>query len=343
MCALKTSLVYIFATLYIIGMNFRTTIHIPPSENQLQHKDQLMLLGSCFTESIGERLLKAKFNVGVNPFGIQYNPLSVAQTFEELLEHKVYTEDNLFEHEGRWHSFMHHSRFSGNEKATTLSNINDSIQSAIGQLQVTKFLFITFGTAWVYELQEGGEIVSNCHKLPDKQFTRRRLSVEEIVSSYTSLIKQLQTNISINQQIIFTVSPIRHWKDGAHENNLSKSILLLAIDKLVQAFKNVSYFPSYELVLDDLRDYRFYTEDMLHPNSTAIDYIWSRFAEGYFSDETKSIAKEMEKLSKALAHSPFNKEGEEYHRFCVKQLDKIALAEKKYPAINFELEKQTYK
>lgn len=320
-------------------MDFRTIIPIIPSSTLIEHKHKLLMLGSCFTESIGERLENAKFQLDINPFGIQYNPLSIAKALEHLLDNKQLTLNDLFEHEGRWHSFMHHSRFSATTSTACLKGINERIKKSSANIKQIDFLFITFGTACVYELKETGTIVSNCHKLPANFFIRRRLTVDEIVSTYTALIKQLHTQNS-TLKLIFTVSPIRHKNDGAHENNVSKSILLLAIEELKKQFDTISYFPAYELVLDDLRDYRFYTEDMLHPNSTAIDYIWSRFKESYFLSQTQHIIVEMEKLKRSLAHRPFNTSGEQYKNFCQQNLNKIKHFELAYPDISFEEEKE---
>lgn len=322
-------------------MDFRTIIPVTLSAYTLQHSHQLMLLGSCFTENIGERLQHAKFKVDVNPFGILYNPISIADALNRLIKKQIFTEKELFFSNEQYHSFSHHSRFSHMNVDDCLNAINQRFLLSAELLQKTDFLFITFGTAWVYELKETGQIVSNCHKLPDSKFTRRRLTVKEIVAVYSQLIQQF--NNSTVQQIIFTVSPIRHWKDGAHENNISKSILLLAIEELRLQFKNVSYFPAYELVLDDLRDYRFYAEDMLHPNAIAIDYIWGKFGACYFSTETQRTASEIEKLKRALAHRPFNKAGEEYKQFCQQTLNKIKQLELVYPDINFEDEKKKLK
>ncbi|MBN1462797.1 MAG: GSCFA domain-containing protein [Paludibacteraceae bacterium] len=322
-------------------MDFRTIIPVTPSAYALQYAHQLTMIGSCFTESIGERLQNAKFKVDVNPFGILYNPISIANSLDKLIDKQLFTEKELFHSNDQYHSFSHHSCFSASTPTACLKSINERLKQSAKNLQEADFLFITFGTAWVYELKETGQIVSNCHKIPDSKFIRRRLTVEEIVSVYTKLIQQI--NKSTNQQIIFTVSPIRHWKDGAHENNVSKSVLLLAIEELKQQFGSISYFPAYELVLDDLRDYRFYAEDMFHPNAVAIDYIWEKFGACYFSTETQRTASEIEKLKRALAHRPFNKAGEEYKQFCQQTLNKIKQLELVYPDINFEDEKKKLK
>lgn len=299
------------------------------------------MLGSCFAENMGERLQNAKFSVDLNPFGILYNPLSIQQAIYRLLNPEPFFEKDLFLNEGRWHSFMHHSHFSSRSADKCLQTINTRLQQSAEQLLRADYLFVTFGTAWVYELCASGQVVANCHKLPPKNFNRRRLSVAEIVDTYIPLINSL---LAKNPQLkfVFTVSPIRHWKDGAHENNVSKSVLLLAIDELQKQLDSVSYFPAYELVMDDLRDYRFYTEDMLHPNKTAIDYIWSQFSNTYFSIDTKKTVLKMEKLTKAMQHKPFNKEGEEYRQFCEALLKKIGQYESAFPDINFEIEKKYF-
>ncbi len=322
-------------------MDFRTIVPIKPFETKLLHASRCMMLGSCFTENMGERLHNAKFSVDMNPFGILYNPFSIEKAISYLLDNHLFESSELVEHGGKWHSFMHHSRFSDIEQSKCLEVINNRILLSSRNLREADFLFVTFGTAWVYELKETGAIVSNCHKLPDSLFNRRRLAVEEIADKYTLIINRL-IEYNPKLQVVFTVSPIRHWKDGAHENQLSKSILLLAIDALVQQFDDVKYFPAYELMMDDLRDYRFYTEDMLHPNNVAVNYIWERFSETYFSDVTKRAVSELEKFMKSLAHRPFNKDGEEYERFCKQQLAKIEGFEKKYPEIDFEQEKKKF-
>lgn len=320
-------------------MDFRTIIPVTPSVYSLQHTHQLMLMGSCFTESIGERLQNAKFKVDVNPFGVLYNPISIANSLDMLIDKQLFTEKELLYSNAQYHSFNHHSCFSATSSSDCLKGINERLDLSANNLYKADFLFITFGTAWAYELKETGRVVSNCHKLSDKLFTRRRLSVKEIFNVYAILINKLHT-INPGLKLIFTVSPIRHWKDGAHENNISKSVLLLAIEELKLQFDSISYFPAYELVLDDLRDYRFYAEDMFHPNAVAIDYIWEKFEASYFSPTTQRTTSEIEKLKRALAHRPFNKAGKEYKQFCQQTLNKIKQVELAYPEISFEEEKR---
>ncbi|MDR1698876.1 MAG: GSCFA domain-containing protein, partial [Prevotellaceae bacterium] len=239
-------------------------------------------------------------------------PLSIAAALRRLISAKPYEEKDLFFDNGQWHSASHHSSFSDNDKSLCLQKINSRLAEASENLRNARHLFITFGTAWVYEWADGGETVGNCHKLPAKNFKRRRLNIEEIVEKYNDLTAELLA-FNPNLNIIFTVSPIRHWKDGAHENQLSKSTLLLAIDRLKN--ENLDYFPAYEIVNDDLRDYRFYASDMIHLSDVAIDYIWERVGETFFSAKTRKLNDEITQINKAREHRPFNPESEEYQDF----------------------------
>jgi hypothetical protein len=308
---------------------FRTQVSVRPSEQKITYRSSIMLVGSCFSEHIRNKLNEFKFKTSNNPFGIVYNPLSAKKGLIRLIENKDYSNQDIFNHEGVWHSFDHHSRFSGTNPDECLKVINNQLHTSADFLKNCNFLFITFGTAYVYTLVKNGILVSNCHKLPAKEFNRNRISVDDIIVEYKELLRQLLT-FNPNLQIIFTVSPIRHWKDGAHENQLSKSTLLLAIDQLCETYKNVLYFPSYEIVMDDLRDYRFYEEDMLHPNKVAIDYIWNRFKECFMEPETLSVMKEVEKVVQALKHRPFNPETEQYKSFLKNIADKIRFLKEQY-------------
>ncbi len=293
---------------------FTTSVEIPPSSVDIDHKSQILTLGSCFSENIGKKLQNAFFNIDVNPFGVLYNPLSIQNSLRLLLDDKEFTEKDIFRHASLWHSFSHDSSFSHIDADTTLKAINSRLRQASVNLSKADFLLITFGTAWVFEQANGGNVVSNCHKLPAAEFRRRRLTLDEIVNNYNDLIQTLQTSFP-NLRIVFSVSPIRHWKDGAHENNISKATLLLAIDELTRKYSNIDYFPAYEIVMDELRDYRFYASDMLHPSETAVDYIWKRFGETYFSPETQALQKRLEQLSADLAHRALHPETEEYQSF----------------------------
>jgi len=313
-------------------MQFRTEILLKKANRQIAYPNNVMLFGSCFAENIGNLLKINKFNVDINPFGVLYNPLSIENSLRILLEKREFSEKDLFLYNGVWNSFSHHGSFSNISLNDTLQSINNKVITSSEKLSNIDFLLITFGTAYVYE--KDGNIVANCHKLPEKEFQRRRLEVSEIVDCYAKLIADIQ-KANPNFRIIFSVSPIRHWKDGAHENQISKSILLLAIDELQSKFENIDYFPAYEIVLDELRDYRFYEEDMLHPNLLAINYIWEKFSEVYFSAETQNIQKEIAQIIKAEAHRPFNPQTAEHQSF-LKDLEiKKTDIQKKYPFVKF--------
>jgi hypothetical protein len=298
-------------------MKFRTEITLPAAEFQLAHPAKVMLMGSCFIENISSRIRQSGFLTEVNPSGILYNPASIASCLSSLLDGRLYTEKNLFQHQGVYHSFAHHSRFSGINAEQALEQINCRLNQASAFLKEANLLILTFGTATGYRLLSSGEVVSNCHKLPSVFFQEERLTVQAITQLWNNLIGRLQA-FCPGLRILFTVSPIRHWKNGAHENQLNKATLLLAINELVNANECCHYFPSYEIMMDDLRDYRFYVADMIHPNQQAIDYIWEKFAQLYFDPKTREIIKEWENIQQALNHRPFNPETKEYKEFIEK-------------------------
>lgn len=315
-------------------MDFRTIINIPVSDIQINHSSQMMLLGSCFSENIGRKLQQSKFRVDVNPFGILYNPFSISTAMQRLLSAKPFLEADLIFNNGLYHSLMHHGQFSAPDKEVCLRNISERFESAVLQIKRTNLFLITFGSAYVYQWKESGEIAGNCHKLPSRLFHRFRLSVEEITGEWKKLISML-TAMHPDIKLLFTVSPVRHWKEGAHENQISKSILHLAIDNLVQLFpENVRYFPAYEVMIDELRDYRFYDEDMIHPSSFAIDYIWQLFSNTFFSSETIGINKEWEQIRRAMEHRPLYPGTKEHEAFVKDTLRKLEAFSRRYPEIS---------
>jgi hypothetical protein len=293
---------------------FQTQVEIPRAPFTISYENRIMTLGSCFAENIGKKMQDVYFDMDINPFGVLYNPVSILNSIEILIANKQFTENDLFENRGLWQSFAYSSLFSDTTADGCLTKINDRLKLASAFLMQTDFLFITFGTAWVYEEQKSGSVVSNCHKLPASYFNRRRLTVDEIVADYSTLINRL-SELMPHLKIVFSVSPIRHWKDGAHENNVSKSTLLLAIDELQKQFSQMAYFPAYEIQLDELRDYRFYASDMLHPSDVAVDYIWKRFSETYFSEATMSMKRQFEQLVADLSHRPLQPNSEEFKQF----------------------------
>ncbi len=321
-------------------MNLTTPVEFPVAFFRMTYADELLLMGSCFATHIGRLLNDAKFRCDVNPYGVLYNPASISTSLREIIAGKTYSKDDLFFYGECWHSAMHHGDFSSSDSEEILSRINDRLNEAHRKITSLHYLLITFGTAWVYEQKENGKIAGNCHKQPENLFTRRKLSVEEIVQDYTALINELK-QINPSLQILFTVSPIRHVRDGMHQNQLSKSTLLLAIDALQEKFpENISYFPAYEIVLDELRDYRFYAEDMVHPSELAVKYVWEKFVECCVSAETLEIMQESENIRKALQHKPFHPESEKYKSFLGQIVLKIDRLNKKYPYLDFQNERE---
>lgn len=318
---------------------FRTEVEVEPSKYKINHKTPVMFLGSCFADNIGAMLVEKKFPVCINPFGVIYNPMSVKQSLDILLNKKKFQKDDLYQFNNRWISFYHHSRFSSPDLNKALEKINSGIEKGADLLKMTNFLFITFGTAWVYEWKETGKVVSNCHKIPAREFNRRMLKPEEILEAWGEIIEKLKTQLP-GLKIIFTVSPVRHWKDGAEGNMVSKSVLLYAIHLLRKKFPDTDYFPSYEIMMDDLRDYRFYSEDMLHLNTTAVNYIWKKFDQRFFDDETRNILKKVDEINRAVAHKPFRPGSEDHLAFVEKTLQKIRQAESTFPSMDFSKEKQ---
>lgn len=273
-----------------------------------------MLVGSCFSENIGDILTQLQFNTLVNPYGILYNPYSIETMFKEIHEEKEYKADDLVYYNDKWLSFNHHGVFSDFDISQSLIKINSSIIESYDFLCNADYVFVTLGTSIVYFNVDNDFPVGNCHKFPSEQFYQRRLSVEETVASLQRIIKYIR-DLNEDTKIIFTVSPIRHWKNGAIENQRSKSTLIIAVDEICSSQENTYYFPAYEIMMDDLRDYRFYKEDMLHPNNVAINYIWNKFKENYIDISAYELMKEIEKLNKALQHKIDNTEGVEYMKF----------------------------
>lgn len=318
-------------------MKLTTPVEIEKDFPHISHRDNVLVLGSCFSDNIGEKLQTSGFQTDINPFGTLYNPVSIAQAIREIGEGKKYIESNLFYYQGLWQSDMHHGSFSDPDKKTVLDHINNRISKAHDNWASTNLILLTFGSAFVY-YNKTGEVVSNCHKRPESEFDRQRLTVEDIISIYEPLFHSL---IEQNKElkIIMTVSPIRHLRDGLHQNQLSKSTLLLTIDKLKSLFPhNIYYFPAYEIMMDELRDYRFYADDLMHPSTIAIEYLWEKFAGCSFIDETQQMAEECQKIYKALHHRPLH-ENEETHKEFLKQIVlKINRLKEKYPYLEFKTE-----
>ncbi|MEI6866430.1 GSCFA domain-containing protein [Flavicella sp.] len=311
--------------------NFRTQYKTKPQSNQIDYSSNLVLFGSCFSENIDKKFDYFKFKTTSNPYGILFNPAAIEKAISECLEKKIYTEQDLIFYNGLWHSFNHHSDFSGLYKDEVLNNINSTIQKGYNQLKSASHIIITLGTAWVYKLIEENNIVANCHKIPQKRFNKIILSVDEIVKILEN-IKRLIKKINSQAIFIFTVSPVRHLKDGMIENTQSKSHLLIAIHRVISP--QTFYFPSYEIMLDDLRDYRFYKQDMIHPNQLAMDYIWTLFKNTWISQNSEFLFTEIDAIQKALQHKPFNPDSEQ-HKLFVSKLKRRIYKLKKDANIRF--------
>lgn len=317
-------------------MNFQTPIHIDPLPHQITHLKPVLMLGSCFTENIGEKLEYYLFDATINPFGVIYNPLSVKRAILALLNKDMYEEDDLDLYNELWFSFDHYTKYSDPDKKNALAKINQDFLTAKKQLHSAGFLIITFGTAFTYRYKASGNIVCNCHKIPAKEFERFLLSPKSIIKEYSSLIPEL-LEVNPDLKIIFTVSPVRHLKDGLAENQRSKSTLLLAIHELAGQFPGtVQYFPSYEIMMDDLRDYRFYDEDLVHPNRQGIEYIWERFMEAVVSKEAKEIINELEPLLRDKGHHPLHTSTSAYQKFILQLTRKEENLKLKYPFLNWK-------
>lgn len=323
-------------------MNFRTPVDIKKSNLAINYQSPVFSIGSCFTNHIGERLSYYKFPVIVNPFGTLYNPVSVKKALEIIDKNKTFKAEDLNNYNEKHLSFHHDTTFSNTDINKALTKINKSITKSHEFLRKSKSLFITFGTAFVYKYKKTNEIVSNCHKIPAKEFDHFMLSPNEIIEEWKIILDKLQQS-ETDKKFIFTVSPVRHWKDGAVNNQLSKSILIYSIHELIKNRHDAEYFPSYEIFMDELRDYRFYAEDMIHAGNQGINYVWEKFQETYISDEVSHVMKSVEKLIKATQHKPYNPKGNEYKTFLTAQLKKAEEIDKKYPNVNIEKEKNLLK
>ncbi len=283
-------------------MIFRTELTIERQRPFIDHSQSGFLTGSCFSENISRKLRGAKFRVASNPFGVLFNPMSIHAMFGALSARKVFTTDDLCSDGGLWFGWSHHGSFSGEERDGVLKNINEAAAEGASALEEASYVIVTFGTAWIYRLTGTGVVVANCHKQPSAMFDRRRLTVDEIVAAFSELLD----GVLKDKKVVFTISPVRHLKDGFAENSLGKSILRVAIGELVEKYGNAGYFPSWEIVCDDLRDYRFYAADMVHPSDVAVDYIWEKFAEYAMTSDTAALMPRIEKLTKAMGHRVMN-------------------------------------
>jgi len=320
---------------------FRTILSLPPAALRLSYRKNILSLGSCFAEHIGRRLARDKFSTLLNPFGILYDPLSLAAALQRLDTGRTFEAGDLFEHQGLWHSFAHHGRFSGPEQSEVLDNINAALEEGRAFLTKADCLLLTLGSAWIFEHLPAGEVVANCHKVPGRFFRRRRTSPAEVESALADALATLRTRRP-HLQVILTVSPVRHLRDGLIENQRSKAALLLAADALQRGHDYVHYFPAYELVLDDLRDYRFFEADMTHPSEVAVDYVWESFCGHYFDEVTQRTQQAVGKIVRAADHRPFHPHTAEHQHFLRKQLLAIDQLEAGHSFLDFQRERARF-
>lgn len=298
-------------------MNFITPIQISPSTIRIGYEHRTMIIGSCFAEAIGQRLSDLLFPVDLNPFGILYNPDSIAAAIRRLMDGNLFTADELTRYDDLYHSLLHHGSFSAPTADECLEQINARLSAGAEFLAAADRIIVTFGTSYVYRWKGTGAVVGNCHKMPDSYFRRERLSVDKVVHRWNLLLDSMVRRRP-EVKWIFTVSPVRHLRDGAHENNLSKSVLHLLIEKLISLYPTIAnYFPAYELMMDELRDYRFYAEDMCHPSPVAIHYISDRFESTYMDAKTRAWLRRAEALHRDLQHRPFRPDSDAHRRFLV--------------------------
>lgn len=316
-------------------MDFRLTFPFEPLADKISYRHKILLAGSCFAENMGELMKENKLNTFTNPNGIVYNPISIASQLSRCIEGREYQENELFQHNELWNSWQHHGQYSSTDKASILNLINQDFGNAKDYLISGDWLIITFGSAYVYKLKDTGEAVANCHKYPNSEFIKELLTVDEIVNTWQELIIQLKAK-NPKLKIIFTVSPVRYMRDGLVNNNRSKAILLQAVHQLCDAYEHINYFPAYELVMDDLRDYRFFTQDLVHPNAQAIQYVWEKFMEAIFEDEAKTIYSKIHPLVTASKHKVLNEGTEAHQKFLVAHLKKAEKLQAEYSFLSLE-------
>lgn len=308
---------------------FRTEIQVAPAQLQLTIHDKVLTVGSCFAEVIGSKLKQHKVDVLVNPFGTIFNPLSVCLLLQAAGGKPYDFEQHLVQHNGIWYAYDLHSSLSSPDKQELLQQIASRAQQTQLYLQQASLIIVTFGTAVAYKLQEGGKIVANCHKLPARNFERVLLQTEEMKQAFEQTLALL-SQINPNLQVLLTVSPVRHIKETLPMNSVSKATLRVLCHQVEEAHANVQYFPAFEIMMDDLRDYRFYAPDMLHPTEVAEDYIWQKFAAAYYDKDFQTFQEAWQKIQRALAHRPFHPQSEAHQAFLRNTLQQLAQLKEQY-------------
>lgn len=318
-------------------MHFTTSIPIEEGIKKIDYTSRVVSLGSCFAVNIGQKFDYFKFRNVSNPFGILFHPIALQKFINFALHNKKFTEADIFFHNERWHCFDAHSDLSHPDKEVLLANLNTAAEMSRAEIKDASHIIITLGTAWVYRYGATNELVANCHKLPQKEFSKELLSVVSVTESLNSIIVQLRA-ANPQVQVLFTISPVRHIKDGFTENQRSKAHLIAALHETLNTEGynlNASYFPSYEIVMDELRDYRFYGNDMIHPSQVAIDYIWERFTGAWVTADASGTMKTIDSIQKGLQHRSFNPDSESHASFLLALNNRIVQLQKQWPHLTF--------
>ncbi len=315
------------------AMQFTTPVPVFKSDNPLGYGSRVLSLGSCFAVNMAEKLAYYQFRHTVNPFGILFHPQAIEKMIGWANQEKTFTRDDILFHNERWHCFDAHSDLSAGDPETLLDNLNTAAQTVRETILGATHIIITYGTAWVYRHQVSGEIVANCHKVPQADFSKEILSADSIRRSIGRTVDQIK-RLNPNAHLIFTISPVRHLKDGFAENQRSKSHLIAGLHEALGQL-SADYFPSYEIVMDELRDYRFYQADMIHPNQLAIDYIWECFAQSHIAADAFAVMEKVSAIQKGLSHRPFNPEGAAHQKFLSKLREDILALQKQHPQLQF--------
>ena len=315
-------------------MKLQTQLHLEKQLPAVNYQSKLVLLGSCFAENIAEKFSYYKFQNEVNPLGVLFHPIAILDLFKRAHHNTTYTKEDIFFSNGYWQSFQAHSRLNSTSQPEILEHLNTALDLIQNQLKNASHVFLTFGTAWVYKHITSKMTVANCHKQPQHEFEKSILSIEQLQDSFKAILSILKS-FNPKVSVVFSVSPVRHLKDGFVENNQSKAHLIAALHSVIKTTKNTHYFPSYELLMDELRDYRFYKKDMIHPNPTAIDYIWDKFKSVWIETEAYPIMQEVNQLQKGFAHKPFNSSATEHIAFLSNLNKKAKALESRFPFMKF--------
>lgn len=323
-------------------MQLTLELNVPPIQKPIRYTDKIMLIGSCFTENMSERLLQHKFSVLSNPHGILFNPLSVANSIDSYIINKQYSKGELFHLNELWNSWDHHTRFSHTDAGSTITMINQSQTEAAAFIRDADHIIITLGSAFQYYLTENDKAVANNHRAPAQWFHKELLDIEMIVAALDFSLDRLR-QLNPNIQIIFTISPVRHIRDGVVDNNRSKARLIEAVHELCERYTNAYYFPAYELIIDILRDYRYYDIDFVHPNYLATSFVWEQFVNACMDTDTKTLMKDVLEISTARAHRTRFPDTEAHRKFKASYVQKIEGLQKKFPFMKLEEELAYFK